>query len=128
MLKTRADTPEATHALIAEAFNSGDLDAFVDVYEEAAVLLLPPDGERASGSDEIRRGTEALFALRPTAAIEVIEKVESDGLALTLAEWRLIGTGHDGDPVELSGHGTIVSRRQPDGSWRIVLDIPVRPS
>jgi ketosteroid isomerase-like protein len=58
----------------------------------------------------------------------VIEKVESDGMALTLAEWRLAGTGPDGSPVELTGHGTIVSRRQPDGSWRILLDIPVRPT
>ena len=37
-------------------------------------------------------------------------------------------TATDGDaPVEISGRGTIVSRRQPDGSWLIVLDNPVSP-
>jgi len=29
--------------------------------------------------------------------------------------------------VELTGRGSIVSRRQPDGSWRIVLDNPLTP-
>jgi hypothetical protein len=64
MLTTRAHTPEETHALIAAAFNASDLDAFVDADKEAAVVLLPPGGERAHGSDEIRSGTQPLFDLR----------------------------------------------------------------
>ena len=40
-------------------------------------------------------------------------------LALELA-------GFDGgEPIEMSGRGTMVSRRQPDGSWQIVLDNPL---
>jgi uncharacterized protein (TIGR02246 family) len=122
-----ARTPEETHALLAAAFNAGDLDAFVAVYDDDATLMVPPDGTRVSGKAEIRRHSEPLFALRPAAEIKVIEKLETDGLALTLANWTLDGTGPDGQPVELAGRGSIVSRRQPDGSWRIVLDIPVRP-
>jgi ketosteroid isomerase-like protein len=30
-------------------------------------------------------------------------------------------------PVRLTGRGTMVSRRQPDGSWGIVLDDPLSP-
>ena len=97
------------------------------MYEEDATVLLPPDGTAARGKAEIRRGTEPLFALRPTAEIEVVGKAESDGLALTLAHWTLVGTEPDGSRAELTGRGSIVSRRRPDGSWRIVLDIPVRP-
>jgi hypothetical protein len=29
--------------------------------------------------------------------------------------------------LEPAGDGTIVSRRQPDGSWQIVLDNPLSP-
>jgi uncharacterized protein (TIGR02246 family) len=122
-----ARTPEETHALLAAAFNSGDLDAFVDVYEEDAVLLAPPEGERVTGRGEIRCALESTFATRPRAEIRVVAKLQQNGLALTLGHWTLSGTDADGARVNMEGRGTIVSRRQPDGTWRIVLDLPVRP-
>jgi uncharacterized protein (TIGR02246 family) len=123
-----AQNPEQTHALLEAAFNAGDVDAFADVYEEDAALLVPPDGELVVGREEIRAALAPQFALEQKAArIEVIAKVETDGLALTNAHWRLAGTDADGNAVELAGSGTIVSRRQPDGTWLIVSDRPVRP-
>jgi uncharacterized protein (TIGR02246 family) len=92
-----ARSPEEIHALIAAAFNAGDIDAFIELHEEDAVALVPPDGRRVSGRDELRAAVEPIFALRPNARIEV------------------------------SGRGTIVSRRHPDGTWRIVLDNPMSP-
>ena len=120
-----AQRPEETHALIAAAFNAGDLDALVETYEEGATLIVPPGGERVSGKDEIRSALAATFALEPTAAMEVVATLEADGLALTFGRWHLAGTDADGNRVELSGRGTIVSRRQPDGRWLIALDNPI---
>jgi ketosteroid isomerase-like protein len=60
-----ARSPEETHALLAEAFNNGDLDAFVQVYEEDAVLIVPPDEVLGNGREEIRRALEPTFALNP---------------------------------------------------------------
>src|SRR5262245_5026406 len=122
-----AHTPEETHALLEAAFNAGDIDAFARVYEANAQLILPPDGDRVTGREAIRDAARATFALEPTARIEVAQKLESDGLALTQARWSLVGTDPDGGNVELAGRGTIVSRRQPDGSWLIVLDNPIAP-
>ena len=122
-----ATTPEGTHALLAAALHAADLDAFVDVYEENATLIVPPDGTVANGRAEIRTALEPTFALRPRAEIEVVETLQSDGLALTHARWNIAGTAADGQAVNLRGDGTIVSRRQPDGSWRIVLDNPLSP-
>jgi ketosteroid isomerase-like protein len=99
----------------------------VEVYAENATLLVPPDGDVVTGRDEIRAALEPQFALRPTAKIDVIAKLQAGDLALTNAHWRLAGTDADGNVVELAGSGTIVSRRQPDGTWLIVLDRPVRP-
>lgn len=117
-----ATKPEQIHAVLAEAFNSGDLDAFVEAHEVDAVTLVPPNGERAAGWAEIRRAVEPVFALRPTLTNEVVGKVETDGLALTHARWSLAGTSPDGEGVEMRGEGVVVSRRQPDGTWRIVLE------
>jgi uncharacterized protein (TIGR02246 family) len=122
-----AHSPEETHALLAAAFNAGDLDALVEVYEEGATLIVPPDGSLVSGREEIRSALAPTFALQPRADIQVVRKLQSDGLALTHARWRLAGTGAEGERVELAGDGTIVSRRQRDGSWLIVLDNPLSP-
>jgi uncharacterized protein (TIGR02246 family) len=122
-----ARTPEETHAVLEAAFNAGDLEAFVDVHEDHAVTIVPPRGVRVRGRDAIRRSLAETFALRPRVSIDVIEKLESEGLALTLARWTLEGMDGDGTPVRMAGRGTIVSRRQPDGTWRILLDIPARP-
>jgi uncharacterized protein (TIGR02246 family) len=121
-----AHRPEETHALIAAAFNAGDLDALAALYEDDATLIVPPDGRRVSGRDEIRAAVEPTFALAPLAHSEVVAILQADGLALTHGRWSMVSTA-EGDRVELSGHGTIVSRRQADGTWRIVLDNPLSP-
>ena len=121
-----AHSPEETHALIAAALNAGDRDAIADVYEEKAVLIVPPSRQRVSGRDAIRAAMEPMLALAPSARLEVVEKLETDGLALTIGRWNIVGSD-GGERIEMSGRGAIVSRRQPDGSWRVVLDNPMGP-
>ena len=89
-------------------------------------MIAPPEGRRVTGRDAIRSAAAPTFALAPSASIEVVEKLQTDGLALTHARWSIVGSD-GGERVEMSGRGTIVSRRQPDGSWRIVLDNPMSP-
>lgn len=121
----RAKTPEETHAALESAFNAGDVEAFVQAFEPDALMVTPPGGEVARGRDEIRDAVGPLFALTPSARIDVIAKLERDGLALTHARWSVHGADPDGETVELGGNGTIVSRRQPDGTWLIALDHPL---
>jgi uncharacterized protein (TIGR02246 family) len=121
-----ARSPEEIHALIAAAFERGDVDAFVDLHEQGAVSVVPPDGRRVSGHAEIRAALAPLFARRPEARIEVLDKLQTDGLALTHARVHVVTTDA-GERLEISGRGTVVSRRQADGTWRIVLDNPMSP-
>jgi ketosteroid isomerase-like protein len=67
-----ADAEHATHPedlsrLIVERLNAGDVDGLVALYEPDAVLALP-DGQIATGSDEIRRAHERLVADRPNSS------------------------------------------------------------
>jgi uncharacterized protein (TIGR02246 family) len=123
-----AQSPEEVHALLEAAFNTRDIDAFLELYEQDATQVVPPDGERVSGRDALRAALEPIFALRPEARMEVVGMLQGDGLALTYGRWRLDGTDPQGNRVQLEGRGTIVSRRQPDGSWRIALDNPMAPT
>jgi uncharacterized protein (TIGR02246 family) len=120
--RMNAHSPEEIHALIGAAFNAADREGLAQLYEEdATVIGVPPEGGRVSGRDAILAATEPIFALEPTARLEVVEKLEGDGLAMAQGRWRIAGT-NDGEPVEMSGRGTLVSRRQPDGAWRVVLE------
>lgn len=125
---TPAQTPTDLHAILADSFNRADIDASLVAYEKDSLLVVPPDGEVVRGRDNIRKATEPLFALRPHMNIEVAKVLEAGDLALAHARWTLTATDPAGQPVELSGRGTMVSRRQPDGTWRIVLDDPLTPA
>ena len=118
-----AHSPEQIHELIAAALSAGDVDAFVELHEEDATTIVPTDGRQVSGHAAIRAAVGPIFALRPTARIDVLGKLESHGLALTHARVRVTAE----PSVDIDGRGTVVSRRQPDGTWRIVLDNPLTP-
>jgi ketosteroid isomerase-like protein len=70
---------------------------------------------------------EPLFGRVRTARIDLVATLRTGDLAMTHAEWVLTGTDEDGAEVVMSGRGTVVSRRQPDGTWRVVFDDPVNP-
>lgn len=112
---------------IAAAVNAHDLDAFVALHEPGAVVVPPGvDGARASGLEEIRTILEPLFASKPSTVIDLHGLLKSDGMAMSHSHFVVNLTRPDGEHVVKTGMGTVVSRRQPDGSWRIVFDYPLR--
>jgi ketosteroid isomerase-like protein len=119
-----ASTPEELHAVIADAFNRADVEAFLDAHEDNATVLVPPNGRPARGRDDMRTAVSPLFALAPDMTMVVVRKLETDGLVLTRGRWSLT-VSEDGHRSELSGLGSMVCRRGSDGVWRIVLDDPL---
>jgi ketosteroid isomerase-like protein len=108
----RARQPEELSRLIVERLNAGDVDGLVALYEPDAVLALP-EGQVATGAQEIRKAYERLVAGRPPFAPGTQRPTLRCGdLALTSS--RLV-----------NGVVTVeVARRQPDGTWLWVLDQP----
>jgi ketosteroid isomerase-like protein len=120
-------TPEAVHAVLEDAFNRSDLDAYTEAYEPLATLVVPPEGRVVSGRAQIRAATAPVFAGQVRLRSRVLKTVDGGGLALTHARWELTGTDADGTPMIMTGRGTIVSQRRPDGTWGILLDDPMSP-
>jgi ketosteroid isomerase-like protein len=108
----RATRPEDLSRLIVERLNAGDVDGPVALYEPDAVLALP-DGQVATGSDEIRRAYEHLVADRPKFQPGTQRPTLRSG-ELALTSSRLA-----------NGMVTVeVARRQVDGTWLWVIDHP----
>src|SRR5262245_29539334 len=85
-----ARTPEDVHAVLERAFNDGDLDAYTDVFEPEATLIVPPDGRMVHGRADIRAASAPIVTPAPRADIRVQHVMEANGLALTQARWHLV--------------------------------------
>ena len=119
-----AYTPEEVPLLFAEALSAGDLEALMSLYEAQATLLAQPGEAPAKGTENIRAALQAFLATEPMFTLQVRQIFEADDLALSFADWNLTGTGRDGEAIEMSGQTSDVLRRQPDGTWRFVIDNP----
>jgi ketosteroid isomerase-like protein len=104
-------TPEELDRLFLQRANPGDVDGVVALYEPDAVLAFPA-GTLAVGTQAIRALYTELLATRPRLDGDIRPAIHyRTDLALTFAT-RL-------------GNATVeIARRQPDGSWRWILDQP----
>jgi uncharacterized protein (TIGR02246 family) len=111
--------PSDLHERVESAFNDGDLDALVELYEPDACML-GEDGTVASGIDAIRAVWTGFTALGGRIAMTTRYAVEVDDIAMLSNTW-VFEMG--GAPVA-SAVTAEVARRQPDGTWRYVIDNP----
>ena len=106
------------HRSVEEAFNAGDTEALVDLYEEDAAMATP-DGTFVNGRDGIREQWSGFVALGGNIQMTTRYAVVVGDTALLSNEWLLSGAG-----MELSSRTAEVARRQPDGTWKYVIDHP----
>ena len=115
-----AYTPGEIHALFEHAFNSGDVEAILALYEPGAVLVA--GGKPVTGHDGIRDAFNVFLSSGARMKLETQAVIESgEGLAVLHGAWSL------GPPSATQGLSTEVVRRQPDGSWMFVIDNPNPP-
>ena len=118
-----ASKPEEMHRCFAEAFNAGDMEALIALYEPGASLV-PQPGQAVVGHPAIRAALQSFLALKGEMTLETKHCLQAGGVALLRGEWHLTGTGPDGNPIKSQGKSAEVVRRQPDGSWLYLIDNP----
>ena len=118
-----ARRPEEVDQLFVQAFSAGDLEALVALYEPDAVLV-PQSGQVVTGREAIRGELQGFLTLCGEFRMELKSVVETGDLALVRSNWSLVGTAPGGCLVDLSGRGSEVVRRQPDGTWLYIIDNP----
>lgn len=112
MQREQARKPEDLSRLFVRWANAGDVDGLVGLYEPNAVLSLP-QGRTAVGVQAIREFYESMLADRPVFA-EGDQRPALRNGNLALTSTRLVDGGVTAE----------VARRQPDGTWRWLLDEP----
>jgi uncharacterized protein (TIGR02246 family) len=113
---------DANYGKVGTAKNK---EAFMALYTADAVAY-PPGEATVSGSTGISTFIDAIF--KDPAFVgrfdPAIVDVSADGtMGTTLAHAEVTTTGPDGKPVTERLRDFHVWRRQPDGSWKITVDI-----
>ena len=121
-MRKTARTPEDVHRLWTDWFIAGDLEDLLSLYEPNATIAVRPDAS-VSGLPAIREVLAGFIAVRRKFEIEIGRAVQSGEIALLASSWRIEGEQR-GAPYESSGRTADVVRRQPDGSWKYVIDSP----
>ena len=119
-----AQKPEECHLLLIKAVEKGDLDAAVALYEPNATFVVTPE-RVVTGQAAIREVLQAM-AEESTGSVEAVTVVPSaDGsVAVTRTKGSVTVPGTDGASVTRPFHSVEVVRKQPDGTWRFVIDDP----
>ena len=118
--------PEDCDRLLMEAMEKGDIETSVALYEPDAVLLTE-SGDLMIGRDAIRRHNEEFISLKTKTTIDEIKTaISGDG---SIATTRMKCTSvfldpRSGNQVRLLTNTLEVVRKQPDGTWRFVIDDP----
>src|SRR4051812_27735095 len=119
-----AQDPRQLHQAWEKAYNSGDVDALVELYEPDA-MVFPQPGNPVTGRDAIREALVPFVALGGQIQMRTAAVIENGDLAVAYSDWSLTGgTDPDGNPVNMEARSTDVMRRQPDGSWLDAIDDP----
>ena len=115
----------AADLAFAAAANAGNLDGVIAVYAEDASLL-PPNAPPQKGRDAIRKFWGGLLGAYSTRFELTSETVEGRGdLAYNVGQYRLSATPKTKGPPPIEEEGKFVEvlKRQPDGSWKYVVDM-----
>ena len=102
--------PGDKHRLFADAFNAYDL--LVALYEPEAVLV-PQARQRAIGRDAIREALAGFLAGFGTIELTARGGRPAARHRAAIPEFRLHGTGEDGDPVTQQDGGRAASSLRP---------------
>ncbi|WP_299476013.1 DUF4440 domain-containing protein [uncultured Roseibium sp.] len=108
---------------MTRSFEAGDLDKVMKTYENNQTIMFQP-GEAVSDGIAARQIFEQFAAVSPKFSYSGHEVIVEGDLAIHIAPWRMNGRDPEGNPVTGDGLSIAVLRRQPDGSWKMVIDNP----
>lgn len=117
-------TPEDLLKSQVEEFNKGNINFLMTLYEKDASLASGL-GHVVTDLNSIRETLQSFINTGARLEAKVKKVIHASDLVLLITEWSITGTEPaNGTPINYFGRGTIVLRRQSDGTWLMVIENP----
>lgn len=105
------------HATLAAAFNTGDVNTVMSMYDLSGIIV-PEPGKPVSGASKFEEAIKAILSIKGKMEIKTVYCLQTGNLAVGRSEWSIT----DGDEVKVSAKGIEVMKQQADGTWKIIID------
>lgn len=115
--------PDQLHDLFFALANAHDLDGIMEMYEPTCVGV-DLEGNIVNGAAEMRAFLAGFLSVLKKIEGSTRKLILRGDTALLSSEWRAVIATPEGE-VSARGTSAEVLRRQPDGSWRVIVDDPV---
>jgi ketosteroid isomerase-like protein len=116
-------TPEDLLNSQVEEFNRDNISFLMTLYENDACFVSKP-GQVVKNPESIRQTLQSLIDMGGKLEAKPKRVLLASDLALLITEWSINGNEPNGKPINLTGRGTVVLRRQSDGTWLLVIENP----
>ena len=113
------EKPEHVHAALATAWNTGDVNNVLALYENDGVLV-PQPGQLVAGKTKIKEALLGFLSTQGTFEIKTTYCVQCGDVAISRSLWSI----RDGSQIKIQAKGTELLRKQADGSWLFAVDHP----
>lgn len=105
------------HKNLAAAYNTGDLSTVLNMYDTSGVIVAEPN-KPVGGTQKFETAVKAILAIKGKMEIKTVYCLEADDVAVGRSEWSI----RDGNETKVAAKGIELLKRQPDGTWKVVID------
>jgi ketosteroid isomerase-like protein len=108
---------EDAHAALAAAFNTGDVNTVMNMYDVTGIIVPEPE-KPVSGKEKFEEAIKSILSIKGTMEIKTVYCLQTGNIAVGRSEWSIT----EGDEVKISAKGIEVMKEQADGTWKIIVD------
>src|SRR6202000_1905745 len=103
---------EEANATLAAAFNTGDLNIVLSMYDVNGIMV-PEPTKPVTGKEKWEEAISGILAIKGTMEIKTVYCLQTGDIAVGRSEWSIT----DGDKVKVAAKGIEVMKQQADGTW-----------
>jgi|SRR5262245_37218681 len=123
MATTLPNKPEDWPHVFEQHLNSGDLNAVMTLYEPEA-RFVTRTGETLVGRDAIRKVLSTLIEQKTQFRSRVVRSTTVGDVAQLYTDFEGTMLDNSGKSVPVRNNAIEILRRQPDGSWKLIMGDP----